>query len=178
MDATPGRHTQMSAWTLEGEFSPPGLVTEKYERYQVEGKGEVYRTIAAHHHVCSAAGMCLFAWAVLQPEALTDSLTCTTGKEYSLDDVQRMGDRIAALRIAFNIREGVRNVDLDMPGRMVGSPPLKAGPLQGVTVDLDTQVRDYLEAMGWDAETGVPNKETLEGLGLDFVAADLHPAGA
>ncbi|NIP85721.1 MAG: aldehyde ferredoxin oxidoreductase, partial [Planctomycetales bacterium] len=23
MDATPGRHTQMSAWTVEGEFAPP-----------------------------------------------------------------------------------------------------------------------------------------------------------
>jgi hypothetical protein len=29
--------------------------------------------------------------------------------------------------------------------------------------------------MGWDAETGVPKKETLEKLGLDFVVPDLHP---
>ena len=60
-------------------------------------------------------------------------------------------------------------------GRMIGSPPLEAGPLEGVTVDLDTQVRDYHEAMGWDTETGVPKKETLLQLGLDFAAAELHP---
>ena len=56
---------------------------------------------------------------------------------------------------------------------MIGSPPLQAGPLQGVAVDIDTQVHDYLEAMGWDTETGVPTKETL--LELDLVAAELHP---
>jgi len=178
MDATPGRHTQMSAWTLEGEFPPPGLVAGEYERYQVEGKGQVYRVISAHHHVTSAAGMCLFSWCNMRPESLTDSLTYTTGKEYTLDEVQQMGDRIAALRTAFNLREGFRNIDLEVPGRMIGSPPLEAGPLEGVTVDIDTQIRDYLDAMGWDAETGTPTKETLDGLGLDFVSADLYPAGA
>jgi aldehyde:ferredoxin oxidoreductase len=178
MDATPGRHTQMSAWTIEGGFAPPGLVTEPLERYQVEGKGRAYRVVAAHHHVSSAAGLCLFSWCNLKPEALTDSLKYTTGREYTLDEVQQMGDRIAALRMAFNLREGVRNVDLEIPGRMIGSPPLEGGPLKGVTVDLDTQVRDYLQAMGWDAETGVPSEATLQELGLNFVAADLHPAQA
>jgi len=114
----------------------------------------------------------------MRPESLTDSLTYTTGKEYTLDEVQQMGDRIAALRTAFNLREGFRNIDLEVPGRMIGSPPLEAGPLEGVTVDIDTQIRDYLDAMGWDAETGTPTKETLDGLGLDFVSADLYPAGA
>lgn len=176
MDATPGRHTQMSAWTVEGEFSPPGLITEKLERYRCQGKGEAYRVVSAHHHVSSAAGLCMFAWANLKPEALTDSLKYTTGKQFTLRDVQQIGDRIATLRMAFNLREGVRNVDLDVPGRIIGSPPLEEGPLKGVTVDLDTQMRDYLQAMGWDTETGVPEPETLERLGLDFVAADLRPA--
>ena len=61
-----------------------------------------------------------------------------------------------------------------VPGRIIGSPPLGGGPLEGVTVDIDTQIREYNEAMGWDAETGVPRKQTLLDLGLDFVAADLH----
>jgi aldehyde:ferredoxin oxidoreductase len=89
-----------------------------------------------------------------------------------------MGDRIAVLRMAFNVREGFRNIDLSLPGRTIGSPPLASGPLEGVTVDVDTQVREYLEAMGWDRETGVPTRETLDRLGLDFVACDLHPVVA
>ena len=174
MDATPGRHTQMSAWTVEGQFAPPGLVAEEIDKYKYEGKGQIHRTVSSNFHTATSAGMCMFAWCCLKPEALTDSLTYTTGHHYTFDDVQKMGARIAALRMAFNLREGVRNVDIEIPGRMLGSPPLEKGPVAGVTVDLDTQVKDYLEAMGWDTETGVPRKETLLDLGLDFVAADLH----
>jgi len=42
-------------------------------------------------------------------------------------------------------------------------------------VDVDAQVQDYLEAMGWDTTTGAPTKGTLRELGLDFVAVDLYP---
>jgi len=175
MDATPGRHTQVSAWAVEGGFAPPGLVRETIEdKYNPHGKGGIHRVVSAHHHVNSAAGMCMFAWSSLGPTCLTDSLKYTTGKDYTLDEVQQIGDRIAALRMAFNIREGVHNTDLPVPGRLIGSPPLKSGPLAGVTVDLDTQVREYLEAMGWDTETGAPTEETLRGLGLDFVAEELY----
>ncbi|MHC4399111.1 MAG: aldehyde ferredoxin oxidoreductase family protein [Planctomycetota bacterium] len=174
MDATPGRHTQMSAWTVEGEFAPPGLFDKKIDKYTYEGKGEAHAVLSNNHHAATAAGMCMFAWCNLTPDALIDSLTHTTGHAYSLEEVQRIGERIANLRIAFNLRDGFRNIDIDVPGRVVGSPPLEEGPLAGVTVDLDTQVRDYLVVMGWDTETGVPTKETLNKLGLDFVVADLH----
>jgi len=174
MDATPGRHTQLSAWTAEAQFAPPGLVPEAVERYAVEGKGRVYQKVAAHHHAATSAGMCMFAWCNLPPDALPEMLTCVTGRKFTVDEVEQAGNRIAALRIAFNLREGMRNVDFKVPGRMIGKPPLEKGPLAGVTVDVDRQVRDYLEAMGWDTKTGVPKKETLLALNLDFVAADLH----
>lgn len=174
MDATPGRHTRMSAWTVEAEFSPPGLVTEKIEKYKYAGKGEVYARVSNNFHAAGSAGMCMFAWSCLKPEALADSLSHTTGHRYTLDEIQKTGARIAALRIAFNLREGVRNVDIPVHDRLLGKPPLEAGPVAGVTIDIDTQVRDYLAAMGWDTQTGVPSRETLESLGLDFVAADLH----
>ncbi|MDW8079361.1 MAG: aldehyde ferredoxin oxidoreductase family protein [Thermoguttaceae bacterium] len=174
MDATPGRHTQMSAWTVEAEFAPPGLWPEKIERYKYTGKGKAHAVVSNHHHASSAAGMCLFGWSVLPPTALCDCLTYTTGHKFTLDDVLTIGARIAALRIAFNLREGIRNVDLKIPGRIVGDPPLTKGPVAGVTVDVDTQVREYLEAMGWDPVTGIPTPETLRRVGLEWVIPDLH----
>ena len=173
MDATPGRHTQLSAWTAEAQFAPPGLVTEPFERYQVEGKGRMYQKISAHHHAGTSAGLCMFAWVCLPPDFLPDMLTLVTGHKFTVDDVEKAGNRIAALRIAFNLREGMRNVDFKVPDRMIGKPPLTKGPLAGVTIDVDRQVHDYLEAMGWDTKTGVPKKETLAALDLDFVAAEL-----
>ena len=175
IDATPGRHTQMGSWTVEGGFAPEGLVTDPIERYTYSGKGRAHRIVSGHQHVTASAGMCMMAWVVLKPEALTDSLTYTTGHQYTHDEVLEMGDRIAALRMAFNIREGVRNTDFVLPGRMVGSPPLESGPLAGVTVDVETQLREYLEEIGWDTRTGAPTEETLMKLGLDFVAADFYP---
>ncbi len=174
MDATPGRHTQMGSWTVEGQFAPPGLYDKELDRYTYQGKGEAHAVVSNNHHAASSAGMCMFAWCNLRPDALLDALTYTTGHQYTLEEVQEIGARIAALRIAFNLRDGVRNIDIPLPGRVIGSPPLEAGPLEGVTVDVDTQVRDYLEAVGWDTQTGVPTKETLQRLDLDFVAADLH----
>jgi aldehyde:ferredoxin oxidoreductase len=174
MDATPGRHTQLSAWTAEAQFAPPGLIAEPVDRYKVEGKGRMYQKVSAHHHVATSAGMCMFAWVCLPPECMPDLLTFVTGHKYTVDDVEKAGNRIAALRIGFNLREGVRNVDIKIPDRILGRPPLEKGPLAGVTVDVDRQVRDYLEAMGWDVRTGVPRRETLLSLDLDFVAADLH----
>ena len=35
----------------------------------------------------------------------------------------------------------------------------------------------YYEIRGWDRETGIPTRETLEALDLDEVADDLEQAG-
>ena len=66
------------------------------------------------------------------------------------------GARIQTLRQSFNIREGIQPANVRLPGRMAGRPPLAAGPLAGVTIDVDSLARDYRTAMGWDAHTGCP----------------------
>jgi aldehyde:ferredoxin oxidoreductase len=154
------------------------LIEQPQPRHHYPGKGKLHMRVNNYFHVAQCAGMCTFATLALQPTVLTDSLTCVTGHEFTLDDVLTRGARIATLRIAFNLREGVRNVDFKVPGRVIGSPPLAQGPTAGRTVDVDAQVRDYLEAMGWDPQTGVPTRETLERLGLDFVVGDLQPGAA
>jgi aldehyde:ferredoxin oxidoreductase len=106
--------------------------------------------------------------------AVPEFLTHAMGVPYTMDTVQEVGGRIAALRTAFNLREGIRNVDFKLPRRVLGDPPLEQGDTAGVTVDNLTEIREYCAAMGWDPDTGVPDKETLEALGLDFVAKDLH----
>jgi aldehyde:ferredoxin oxidoreductase len=176
MDATPGRHTQISTWIFELGTGPPDLIEQPQPQHHYPGKGKAYARVNNYFHAAQSAGMCMFALLSLRPSALTDSLTCVTGREFALDDALTRGARIAALRTAFNHRGGVRNVDFRFPDRVIGRPPLDAGPTAGRTVDVNVQVADYLEAMGWDAQTGAPTRETLEKLGLDFVAEDLYPA--
>jgi len=62
-----------------------------------------------------------------------------------------------------------------VPGRVLGRPAQKKGPLAGVTVDEDTMVREYLEAMDWDLQTAKPSKKKLQELGLVDVTQELFP---
>jgi len=175
MDATPGRHTQMSTWISELGAGPPGLVEEPQPQHHYPGKGELHARVNNYFQAGSSAGMCMFALLTLEPDVVGDSLTHVTGRKFTLEDALTAGARIAALRTAFNLREGVRSIEHDFPARVLGDPPLEAGPTAGRTVELDAQVEDYLNAMGWDPKTGVPREETLRELGLDFVAEDLGP---
>jgi aldehyde:ferredoxin oxidoreductase len=168
MDATPGRHTQLNGWAAEQGFTPVDMEFPPIERYKYAGKGETNRIVSNFFHSVNSAGMCMFSACNMTPQQFVDHLTLVTGKEFTLDRVLEAGHRSATLRILFNLREGVKNVDIEIPGRLLGNPPLEGGPLDGVTLDNDVQVRDYLEAMGWDPATGVPTQETVARLGLDF----------
>jgi aldehyde:ferredoxin oxidoreductase len=56
---------------------------------------------------------------------------------------------------------------------MVGEPPLKAGRLEGITVDYQTMRKEFLEYVGWDTRTTIPGEESLRQLGMDFLLDDV-----
>jgi aldehyde:ferredoxin oxidoreductase len=85
------------------------------------------------------------------------------------------GERISNLRQAFNIREGLNALESKLPDRVLGKPPLKEGPVAGVTVDEDTMIKEYLTVMDWDLKTAKPSKKKLLELGLEDVARELWP---
>jgi aldehyde:ferredoxin oxidoreductase len=49
------------------------------------------------------------------------------------------------------------------------------GPINGTGImpHWDEMLRNYYTLMGWDPETGIPIRETLENLGLGHVTDDL-----
>jgi aldehyde:ferredoxin oxidoreductase len=171
-DATPGRHTMSGSWQLES-----GILADKFEgmsiedKYDYSGKGEPHKKAYTFMQAVNAAGLCMFGSFIGPASMLPDSLTLASGRKFDLDETLTIGERVANLRMAFNAREGVRVTrDFKLPRRVLGDPPLASGPTADVTVDNETQIRDYFRAMGWDYETGRPKRETLERLGLDFAA--------
>jgi len=52
------------------------------------------------------------------------------------------GTRIYTMRHAFNLREGLNPLARNMPGRIVGEPPLREGNVKDVTVDYRTLARE------------------------------------
>jgi aldehyde:ferredoxin oxidoreductase len=147
MDATPGRHTQ--------SFGPAGY------------KG----------HLVNSLGVCMFGFFDLENPGkyIEGYIRSVTGWDYSWQELLKTGERIATLRHAFNLREGINPLDWTSHPRMLGRPPFTSGPLANVTADFEAQLFWNLGIMGWDRRTTKPSRERLLELGLEDVARDLYP---
>ena len=168
-DATPGRHTLGSE-----EMHPPGFMPE-FDREMIKGRGPFHKRGINMQHALSCCGMCLFVYLVLPTiEVIPDFMQAVTGWDITTDELLVTGERIANMRQAFNIREGLNHRQFKVPGRILGSPPYQEGPLANKTVELEALVDDYYAAMDWDLKTGKPGKEKLRELGLDDVAQVLY----
>jgi hypothetical protein len=169
MDATPGRHTQ-------GHEDMPPLIEgwPEHDKYRWTGKGELHKRCMELTHVVNAAGVCLFAPMAYEWQFVPDFLSAVTGWPIDTAECHRIGERIADIRHAFNLREGLNPIRFELPARAIGDPPQAEGNLRGITVDVDTQVREYCRAMDWDLETAWPSEARLRALGLDEVARDLY----
>ncbi len=172
-DPTPGRHTQGGLGGYELGMEPPAWLPQM-DKYTYTGKGPIEAMIKNTLHSVNASGMCSFAVGVLSEDALTTFISTVTGWEFDWDEAIKTGERIANVRQAFNVREGLIPSDFRISGRPIGVPPLEDGPTAGKTVDADMLRAEYFEEMDWDIETGKPSRSKLEELGLDDVADDLH----
>jgi aldehyde:ferredoxin oxidoreductase len=177
-DPTPARHTQISYWVIENGASIPGIEVPKIEKYEYSGKGPHNAYLNNLGQAMFAAGICMFAFTRVSFEHWTETISAVTGEETTTEMLDRAGARIAAIRLAFGLREGVNPLQYHYSGRAYGYPPMEIGPLAGVVVDVDTLRREFYEARGWDPDTGIPRRETLEDLGLHDVAEDFHGVAA
>jgi aldehyde:ferredoxin oxidoreductase len=169
LDATPARHTQGH------EDMPPVMDGwPAHEKYQYAGKGDMHKKCSEMVHVVNAAGVCLFAFLSYEWQFMPEFLSAVTGWPMDTEECHRIGERIADIRHAFNLREGLNPLQFHVPDRILGIPAQSKGNVRGVSVDLDTQARDYCAAMDWDPVTAVPSRQRLLSLGLQEVARDLH----
>jgi len=100
-------------------------------------------------------------------------LKAITGVEYSWDDLYRVADRIYALIRAYWVREfgGSWSRRMDYPPERWFREGLKSGPYKGQHLDregYDALLSEYYKLRGWNEE-GIPKRETLRELGLEFV---------
>ena len=179
-DPTPGRHTQGGAGFGEmfGDMAALGIELPgmpAMEKYVYTGKAPMHAMIANSIHTLNCSGLCMFGMYMIPPDAPANLITAVTGWDFSMLDVLSTGERIAHMRQAFNVREGIRPSDFQLPARVKGQPPLKEGPLANVTIDVDSLAREYLQVMEWDLGTGRPSKEKLMTMGLEDMARDLWP---
>jgi len=146
------------------------------DKYAYSGQAEGHHILVAAVEVVNAAGLCLFGYLSYPFQAILDQLAAATGDAWDMERIVTTGTRIYTMRHAFNLREGLNPVARNMPGRIVGEPPLKEGNVKDITVDYRTLAREFLERLGWDPRTTVPNEKSLKQLGMGFLAEDLQSA--
>jgi len=170
LDASRSRHTQGPGQT------PPGLPIPQFDRRSYSGRGEAHKIASNFSHVASSTGTCAFLyWALPSVDSLVEFMKAVSGWDLTKEELLVTGERIANMRQAFNIREGLNPLQYKVPGRAYGNPPPKEGPLAGITVDEETLDSEYLSAMDWDLKTARPSKKKLLELGLEDVAQELWP---
>jgi aldehyde:ferredoxin oxidoreductase len=172
LDATPGRHTQACQF-----LAPPGYESKRpgfgVDRDKQAGRGRWIKEALCLHHVSAASGACLFGYLSMRHTAIPEFMTAVTGHPFTIDDMFVVGERIAKMRQAFNVRDGINPLAWPMPARACGLPPLSDGPTAGITVQVEQMSREFLEDMGWSQDAAVPLPETLKRLGLEDVLLSL-----
>ncbi|MBN1176985.1 MAG: hypothetical protein JXA51_04825, partial [Dehalococcoidales bacterium] len=88
----------------------------------------------------------------------------------------RVGERVWNLDRAFNARDGFDRRHDTLPERLQ-TEPLHVIDAEGegqMVRDLDGFLDEYYKLRGWTAN-GIPGREKLEELGLDYVVKDMEP---
>ncbi len=101
-------------------------------------------------------------------------INATTGWNFDYDDVDQIGVRAHTIKKAFNIREGWKRSDDQLPYRWKHDPMSK-GASAGVFItnqELEFLKDSYYKAKGWTNDGLIPS-ELLINLGMEDVASEI-----
>jgi aldehyde:ferredoxin oxidoreductase len=121
----------------------------------------------------NSLGVCMFTTKPFGPHTfngIVDYVKAVTGWQTSLFDLLKVGERHVNMARIFNLREGFTSRDDTLPDRLFN--PMEGGTLKGKKIDKEQfskAIETYYQMMGWDPETGVPKKEKLAELDLDWL---------
>jgi aldehyde:ferredoxin oxidoreductase len=186
-----GHTTGAPAVEARGELDPEkvsrvyGITAEETNPLGYQGKGRMVMFIEALHRMANCLGICHFttAWsnadAMSLPE-MAELYSSATGIERSADDLKTIAMRQLNLEKAFNLRHtNLARKDDMLPPRDLYEP-VPTGSIAGWKIDVDkwnVMLDEYYEIHGWDPRTSYPRRETLDRLGLGYVADDLASIG-
>ncbi len=156
-----------------------GLTTPTAPKAMNPEKVEFALLTQYNYSATDVLGYCQFvygpSWQLYGPQDMADLLAAATGWDVTVDDVQAIGRRRLNLMRAYNAREGL-NRDHDTLPKKLFTRPLSGGRSDGIVLDpteLEFAITTYFMQAGWDVETGVPRRDTLEEIGLGWVAEEL-----
>ena len=165
VEASPGKHTNgggvaYNFYNLWPYVSWAPKVTKHAKKDEYEASET--NALKAMANSCfkmliDGVGGCWFAAALgVQHWQIFEWLNAATGWDKSPDEYMEIGKNMQTLRQLFNVKHGIDPMSFKIVHRMNGNPPLKKGPLAGITFDIRKMMQKYWEVIGWDPRTGVP----------------------
>jgi aldehyde:ferredoxin oxidoreductase len=111
------------------------------------------------------------AWQLYGPNEMLKLVQSVTGwEDVTFDELQLVGERRLNMMRAFNAREGIdRQADV-LPEKLF--KPLQGGVSDGWKLDreeVEAALDKYFQFCGWDIDTGVPTREKLDELDLEWI---------
>ncbi len=145
-----------------------GVPATVADRFTVEGKGrgvaysENIRSITDSLEMCKTVARQKLGL----PANVVGILKAVTGREWTKQELVKIGERKVNLERLFNLREGLKPSDDTLPWRVLNEP-LPDGASAGSVVNLEPLLDDYYKARDWDRRTGWPSREKLAELNLE-----------
>ncbi len=152
------------AWERSASFPEFGY-PEKQDRTVDRGKGVMGARFQNLSSLADSLKICKFT--LLMGVSLSDIsqwLKCVTGRDFSIEELERTGERIYTMKRLFNTGHGLSRKDDSLPERILKEPRGSGGSADYLP-DLQAQLDEYYEYRGWTRE-GIPTPEKLEELGL------------
>jgi aldehyde:ferredoxin oxidoreductase len=128
-----------------------------------EGKPALVKAFQDATAVFDSSGLCLFTSFAWTLQDVAPQLQAACEGDWSLDNLNLVGERIWNLEREFNLAAGLTRKDDDLPPRLKREAA-KTGPAKGLVNGIDKMLPEYYEVRGWDRE-GVPSAQTRARLG-------------
>ena len=164
---------------FEDRYTSLGLNNPLPAQSLAPAKVEFARITQQFFGMLDSVNLCHFVWGVswplYGPEQAAAMVKAVTGWDVTLQELLEVGERRVNMMRAFNAREGIARDQDKLPAKFFDRP-LKGGPSDGVKVDkaqFEAALQEYYRQCGWDESSGIPKRETLERLGLNWVADQL-----
>jgi aldehyde:ferredoxin oxidoreductase len=123
-----------------------------------------------------SVNMCHFVWGpswqLYGPDHMVAMVKAVTGWQVTIKELLEVGERRLNMMRSFNDLHGIDRKYDTLPEKFFNKP-LKDGPTDGWQVEkenFDESLKEYYRQCGWDEESGNPTADTLNRLGLEWVA--------
>ena len=129
-----------------------------------EGKPELVKAFQDATAAFDSAGLCVFTTFAWSLPDLAPQLQAACDEGYTVEEVEKIGERIWNMEREFNNAAGFTKADDSLPKRLL-TEAAKSGGSKGQVNHLAEMLPKYYAARGWDSE-GRPTAETKARLGL------------